>query len=109
MQNYHGTWSAPKGHPRINSWGGLESTNEAASREFEEEIVDLSCSPDVLDDYPYVEFCLKNSNDSYNSDRCIGLYIVLVNDCDLLKEIRADKKENKVIFKYYFSTVSEQI
>ena len=104
MQNPYGTWSAPKGHVRINN-GAFETPKETAWREFNEEVKVASKKGHRqlykhyhCGNHLYLECRLQDNADGEPENRLIGLIVIkmLPNDEEVLSFEVQDRKENQV-------------
>ncbi|CAF0819655.1 unnamed protein product [Adineta steineri] len=108
VQNYQGTWSAPKGHPKYKDDGTLEIPSETVSRESCEELLitckrnkrKLTINKDNLDHFfglnndNFLE-CRFNDRPGTNDGlRQIGLFVVRVDETKWTFSLK-DNKENR--------------
>lgn len=116
VQNYNDSWSAPKGHLKINEDHKLEISWETFLRElFEEFSIEFQIRNTFIkvtkDNYVhYVNLYPKNYFESYVDDkpnsndrkRLIGLFFIRIDERNLRFNL-ADNKENKVIEKINYT------
>ncbi len=110
VQNHYGTWSAPKGHPKLKSDGTLETSSETLLRELFEELSikfkrskrEKTINKDNIDRFlalnkdNFLECYIASGSGNDNGLRRIGLLIVPVDE-SIWKFSLKNNEENKVI------------
>ncbi len=116
VQNHFGTWSAPKGHRKINKNSELETSWETFSRElFEEMSITLKTMKgtteikennidDIISMNPniYLQLRVGTKRDKNDRKRIIGLFFIRIDERNLHFEL-ADQIENQVCVNLLFN------
>ncbi len=120
VQNHYGTWSAPKGHRKIDENAKLEIPWETSWRETFEEISiklkgenmrELTINEILvgflkMDQIVYLECHLESKPGSNDRTRQIGLFVIPINGNELEFSLK-NYKENQVIMNILFISKKE--